>query len=257
VGFERKQKPAAELMGGVDSNLEAVVAKAALKNSFGVGAWRPDERPVAHVPTSSSKSTFTSSSGRRPELLDAPDESEMVRTEPPTFELVERSWSTESELRIRPEEPVLSLLLRRALDDDGSELLRFFAMGDSNDDIIEMSEMVQGCRPVLMRWSAGYFNIGVASQPRRIDRIPGSWLAAASTWPVDALVASWVQPLQQRGEHHLRRSNSRSRAAAERQQRATSFCKWKYKATKIHKQKTTERLRGGESREAGARPRPK
>ena len=142
--------------------------------------------------------------GRRPDLLDAPDESEMglQRTEPPTFELVERSRSTESGLRIRPEEPVLSLLLRRALDDDGSELLRFFAMGDSNDDIIEMSEMVQGCRPVLMRWSAGYFNIGVASQPRRIDRIPGSWLAAASTWPVAALVASWVQPLQQRGEHH-------------------------------------------------------
>jgi hypothetical protein len=32
-----------------DGNLEAIGAQAALKNSFGVRAWRPDERPVGHV----------------------------------------------------------------------------------------------------------------------------------------------------------------------------------------------------------------
>jgi len=98
-------------------------------------------------------------------------------------------------------------------------------MGDSNDDIIEMSEMVQGCRPVLMRWSAGYFNIGVASQPRRIDRIPGSWLAAASTWPVAALVASWVQPLQQRASSGAETAEAEQRQTDSRGHRATSCSK--------------------------------
>jgi hypothetical protein len=51
------------------------------------------------------------------------------------FELVGRGRSNEGGLRIRPAEPVPSLLLRRAPDEDGSELLRFFATGDSNDDI--------------------------------------------------------------------------------------------------------------------------
>ncbi len=99
--------------------------------------------------TSSSKLPFPSSMSlsfsspqrfclQRPDLLDAPDASGMglQRAEPPMFELVGRSRSTEGGLRIRTAEPVPSLLLRRALDEDGSELLRFFAIGDSNDDII-------------------------------------------------------------------------------------------------------------------------
>jgi hypothetical protein len=66
------------------------------------------------------------------------------------LELIVRNRSTEGGLRTRPAALAPSLLLRRALNEDGSVLLRFFPMGDSNDDIISTSETVQGCGPLLM-----------------------------------------------------------------------------------------------------------
>ena len=92
------------------------------------------------------------------------------RAEPPMLELIVRNRSTEGGLRTRPAALAPSLLLRRALNEDGSVLLRFFPMGDSNDDIISTSETVQGCGPLLMTLECWHFNIGAVAQPRQIDR---------------------------------------------------------------------------------------
>ncbi len=70
----------------------------------------------------------------------------MERTEPPMLELIGRNRSTEGGLRTRTAALALSLLLRRAIDEDGSVLLRFFAMGDSNDDMIATSETKAAAR---------------------------------------------------------------------------------------------------------------